>query len=321
VDDLAPECLVPIIGRNRRLMGLLVLGRRLSEEPYSSEDKRLLDSVADQAAVSLENIHLAEQIADRLEVDRRNAHEMEIARDVQSRLFPQVTPKFATLEYVGSCLQARQVGGDYYDFWDLGSSHLALVLADISGKGIAAALLMANLQANLRSRSAVARQDLLNTRRDGKWLPGLLQSVNQLFYENTQDDRYATVFLAIYDDTSRELEYANCGHNPPLLFRANGKVEKLGATATVIGLSAQWDCATEIVKLQPDDLLIIYTDGVTEANDANADEFGEDRLEQVVRRNLSATPAQLLNAIQLAVQEFSYGEQFDDLTLIVARTR
>ena len=320
-DDLTPECLVPIVGRNSGLMGLLVLGRRLSDEPYSSEDKSLLDSVADQAAVSLENIHLAEQIADRLEVDRRNAHEMEIARDVQSRLFPQVTPELATLEYTGSCLQARQVGGDYYDFWDLGSSHLALVLADISGKGIAAALLMANLQANLRSRSAVARQDLLNTSRDGKWLPGLLKSVNQLFYENTPDDRYATVFLAVYDDSSRELEYANCGHNPPLLFRANGKVEKLGATASVIGLSPQWDCATEIVKLQPDDLLIIYTDGVTEANDAKADEFGEDRLEEVVRRNRWAPPAQLLAEIQHAVQEFSVGEQFDDLTLIVSRVR
>jgi phosphoserine phosphatase RsbU/P len=320
-DDLAPDCLVPIVGRNSGLMGLLVLGHRLSEEPYSSEDKSLLDSVADQAAVSLENIHLGEQIADRLEVDRRNAHEMEIARDVQSRLFPQITPKLATLEYTGSCLQARQVGGDYYDFWDLGSSHLALVLADISGKGIAAALLMANLQANLRSRSAVARQDLLNTSRDGKWLPGLLKSVNQLFYENTPDDRYATVFLAVYDDTSRELEYANCGHNPPLLFRANGRVEKLGATATVIGLSSQWDCGTEIIKLQPGDVLIIYTDGVTEANNATADEFGEDRLEQVVRRNLSSTPAQLLAAIQRAVQEFSFGEQFDDLTLVVARVR
>lgn len=320
-EDVTPECLVPIVGRNRGLMGLLVLGRRLSDEPYSSEDKRLLEAVGDQAAVSLENIRMGEQIADRLEADRRNAHEMDIARAVQSRLFPQVVPQLQTLAYAGSCLQARQVGGDYYDFWDLGSHHLAVVLADISGKGISGALLMANLQANLRSRSAVARQDLLNVNREGKWLPGLLKSVNQLFYENTPDDRYATLFLAVYDDVSRELEYANCGHNPPLLFRASGQVEWLRATASVIGFTAEWECTTEIIRLEPGDILIIYTDGVTEANDAGGNEFGETRLREAVRANQCAKPEELLAAIQRAVQGFSVGEQFDDLTLVVARAR
>jgi serine phosphatase RsbU (regulator of sigma subunit) len=313
--------MVPIVGRNRGLMGLLVLGRRLSEEPYSSEDKRLLEAVADQTAISLENIRMAEQIANRMEADRRAAHEMDIAREVQSRLFPQVSPPMSTLEYAGSCLQARQVGGDYYDFWDLGARHLAVVLADISGKGISGALLMANLQANLRSRSAVARQDLLNLTREGTWLPGLLKSVNQLFYENTPDDRYATLFLAVYDDASRELEYANCGHNPPLLFRAQGGVERLCATASVIGFTPQWECTTEIIRLQPGDVLVIYTDGVTEANDAAGNEFGEERLREVVCRNAPASPAELLAAIQQAVQRFSVGEQFDDLTLVIARAR
>ena len=312
---------MPLLGHDARLVGLLVLGQPLSEEPYSSEDKRLLDSVAGQAAVSLENMRLAEQMADRMELDRRADREMQIARDVQSRLFPQVKPPLATLDYDGSCIQARQVGGDYYDFWDLGSTHLALVLADISGKGIAGALLMANLQANLRSRSAVARQDLLNIKREGKWLPGLLESVNQLFYENTPDDRYATLFLAVYDDTSRQLEYANCGHNPPLLFRAGGGVERLEPTASVIGLFPRWECRTEIVTLQPRDVLVIYTDGVTEANDENGNEFGEDRLTKVVREHPTATPDELLKAIEVAVQEFSAGEQFDDLTLVVARSR
>jgi sigma-B regulation protein RsbU (phosphoserine phosphatase) len=318
---LIPEYLVPIVGRDGRLIGLLSLGQALSEEPYSSEDKALLESVASHAAVALENMRLAELIADRIEADRRTAYEMQIARDVQSRLFPQVLPPLATLEYAGSCLQARQVGGDYYDFWDLGSSHLALVLADISGKGIAGALLMANLQANLRSRSAVARQDLFNVKREGTWLPGLLKSVNQLFYENTPDDRYATLFLAVYDDSSRQLEYANCGHNPPLLFRANGAVEHLDPTASVIGLFPHWECTTQTITLQPKDVLIIYTDGVTEANDADGNEFGETRLREVVRSSLAAAPAELLVAIQGAVQRFSAGEQFDDLTLVVARAR
>jgi len=326
---LSPECLVPLLGHDARLMGLLVLGQPLSEEPYSSEDKRLLDSVAGQAAVALENMRLAQQIADRLELDRRTAREMEIARDVQSHLFPQVMPPLATLEYAGSCIQARQVGGDYYDFLDLGSSHrldrgathalaaaawhLAIVLADISGKGIASALLMANLQANLRSRYAIALDDL----------PRLLKSVNQLFYENTPDDRYATLFFAVYDDHSREMEYANCGHNPPLLFRANGSVERLTSTAGVIGLFPDWECELRAITLQPNDVLVIYTDGVTEANDAAGNEFGEARLCETVRGKLHLPPTALLTAIQQAVQEFSAGagEQSDDLTLVVARAR
>jgi sigma-B regulation protein RsbU (phosphoserine phosphatase) len=308
---LSPECLVPLLGHDVRLMGLLVMGQPLSEEPYSSEDKRLVDSVAGQAAIALENMHLAEQIPDRLELDRRAEREMQIARDVQSRLFPQAMPVLATLEYAGSCIQARQVGGDYYDFLDLGSARVAFVLADISGKGIAGALLMANLQANLRGRSELALDDL----------PRLLKSVNKLFYENTPEDRYATLFLAVYHDVSRQLTYANCGQNPPLIFRGDGRVERLSATAPVIGLFPNWQCVTQTVTLLADDLLVIYTDGVTEANDEDGNEFGEALLRETVCRNLQRPPAALLTAIQDAVQKFSAGEQFDDLTLVVARAR
>jgi serine phosphatase RsbU (regulator of sigma subunit) len=226
-------------------------------------------------------------------------------------LFPQVMPALKTLEYAGSCVQARQVGGDYYDFLDLGASHVAFVLADISGKGIAGALLMANLQANLRSRTAAALEDL----------PRLLRSANQLFYENTPEDRYATLFFAVYNDMTRELTYANCGHNPPLVLRVDGEVERLGSTATVIGLFPAWECTTKTIVLHPHDVLVIYTDGVTEANDAGGNEFGEARLQETVRKNLCRTPGELLGAIQEAVRKYSVGEQFDDLTLVVARGR
>jgi phosphoserine phosphatase RsbU/P len=308
---LSPECLVPLVGHGTHLVGLLVLGQPLSEEPYSSEDKRLLDSVAGQSAIALENIRLAQNIADRMETERRAAHEMDIARDVQFRLFPQVRPPLATLEYAGACMQARQVGGDYYDFLDLGSSRLAFVLADISGKGIAGALLMANLQANLRSRYAIALDDL----------PRLLNSVNQLFFDSTPDDRYATLFLAVYDDVIRQLEYANCGHNAPLVFRTNGAIERLHSTSTVIGMSANWECVTQKLSLSPGDLLVIYTDGVTEANDASGNEFGEARLIDLVRANLALSPVQLITQIQSAVMSFSANRQFDDLTLVLARAR
>ena len=315
---LAPECMVPILGRENNLIGLLVLGQRLSEEPYSGEDKRLLDSVAAQAGIALENIRLAEKMAERMEADRRIAQEMEFARQVQARLFPQKLPAMKTLEYKGDCLPARKVGGDYYDFLELRPGRLALVLADIAGKGVSGALLMANLQANLRSQYAMAVDDL----------PQLLASVNRLFYESTDDASYATVFFADYDDSSRKLRYANCGHLPALLRRACGgsqvshapKVEWLHSTCTVMGLFEDWRCEIAEVRLAPGDTLVLYTDGITEAMNAAGGEFGESRLLNILERHSDLAAGRLLQAIVGAVQQFSSGsEQEDDITAVVAR--
>jgi serine phosphatase RsbU (regulator of sigma subunit) len=303
-------------------VGLLALGLRLSEEPYSTEDKHLLASVASQAGVTLENIRLGEKIAERIEAERRAAEErmeaerhaareMEIAKQVQARLFPQKLPVLRNLEYVGECIQARQVGGDYYDFLDLGPGRMGIVMADIAGKGISGALLMANLQANLRSQYAVALEDL----------PRLLQSVNRLFYENTSEESYATLFFADYDDVSGRLCYANCGHNPPILMRAGGKVERLAATTTVVGLFTEWECPIGEVVLESGDLLVIYTDGVTEAANADGEEFGEERLLEVVQAHRLVPVGALLKTISAEVQRFSYGEQADDLTLVVVKSK
>ena len=275
---LTPECLVPILGRDSRLVGLIVLGPRLSEEPYSREDKQLLASVASQAGIALESIRMGEKIAEGIEAERRSAQEMEFARQVQARLFPQKLPSMKTLEYTADCIPARKVGGDYYDFLELRPGRLALVLADIAGKGVSGALLMANLQANLRSQYAMAVDEL----------PRLLASVNRLFYESTDDASYATLFFADYDDVSRKLRYANCGHLPPLLLRAREssrdqfsqtpKVEWLRATSTVMGLFEAWRCEIAEVQLAPGDTLVLYTDGITEATNSNGEEFGESRL-------------------------------------------
>jgi serine phosphatase RsbU (regulator of sigma subunit) len=300
-----------MLGRDSRLVGLLVLGPRLSEEPYSSEDKRLLASVASQAGGALESIRLGEKIAERIEAERRAAQEMEFARQVQARLFPQKLPPLQTLEYAGGCIQARQVGGDYYDFLELRPGRLALVLADIAGKGVSGALLMANLQANLRSQYAMALEDL----------PRLLKSVNQLFYENTAESSYATLFIADYDDSSRRLRYVNCGHLPPLLLRADGRLERLAATTTVLGLFEKWECYPGEVQLGVADTLVLYTDGVTEAESAEGEEFGESRLIETLRAQRHLPVASLLETIVTTVQKFSGREQADDITLVVARGR
>jgi len=306
---LAPEALVPLVGRSGQMEGLLVLGPRLSEEPYSGEDVALLGSVGTQAGLALENIRLAETMATRLEVERRARHELEIARDVQAKLLPQERPPVSTLDYAGACLQARVVGGDFFDFAAISASQVALVLADISGKGISAALLMASLQANLRALYRQAPHDLAR----------LLDAVNRTFYDSTAANHYATLFFGLYDDATRVLTYANCGHLPPVLLRADGSVERLGVTAGVIGLFTPWECCTSTVGLAAGDTLVVFTDGASEASSNGGEEFGEDRLLAVIREHRGEPAVQLLQTIVDEVRAYGGVDQYDDLTLIVAQ--
>ena len=249
--------------------------------------------------------------AEQIESERRAAQELEIAKQVQARLFPQTLPPNSTLEYTGLCIQARQVGGDYYDFLNLGQERLGLVVGDIAGKGIAAALLMANLQANLRSQCAIALDQP----------EYFLQSVNRLFYENTADSAYATLFFAEYDGKLRRLRYANCGHLCALLFRKDDTIERLESTCSVLGLFQEWDCAIGECQLSPGDTLALYTDGVTECFNDAAEEFGERRLIEAVRRRPGLSPQALLQSILEEVQRFGAREQHDDITLIVAQCK
>ena len=311
LQPLQPECLVPILGREGELLGLAVLGPRLSEEPYSREDERLLDFVANQAGTALQNIEMAEKMAERLEAERRVSQEMDIACQVQGKLLPQKTPVLKTLDYAGACIQARAVGGDYYDFLDLGEGRVGFVLADVAGKGISAALLMANLQAHLRSQSALVAKDLAST----------LQSVNRLFFEATEPNKYATLFLGVYDDATRRLRYANCGHNPPVLLRAGGGTELLTSTATVLGLFETWECDIAEICLHPGDTLAICTDGVLEATNPEGKDFGEEGLIAALRLNSQPPASALLEAVIGAVKQYAPGEQADDLTLVIARAR
>ncbi len=184
-------------------------------------------------------------LAQKYEAERRAAQEIEIAREVQARLFPQVHPELNTLEYAGRCLQARQVGGDYFDFLDLGQQRLGLVVGDVSGKGMAAALLMANLQANLRSQCALVLTQ-----------PELfLRSVNHLFYGNTVESAYASLFFAEYDAPSCRLRYANCGHLSGLILRSDNTMCRLDSTTTLVGLFDDWECKFADFTLLPGDLL------------------------------------------------------------------
>jgi len=249
--------------------------------------------------------------AERQEAERRATQEIAIAKQVQARLFPQALPPLRTLNYAGVCIQARHVGGDYYDFLNLGQERLALVVGDVVGKGIAAALLMASLQASLRSQCAFA----VNQPQQ------MLQSVNRQFYENTTESAYATLFFAEYDDDSCCLRYANCGNLPALLLGGDNSVERLDSTTTVVGLFEKIDCAMAERPLYPGDTLALYTDGVTECCSLSGEEFGEQRLVETLRRHRHLPAEALVRAVVDELKQFSPGEQNDDITLIIAHCR
>ena len=236
-----------------------------------------------------------------------------VARGVQRKLLPVEKPELQTLDYVGNCIQAHTVGGDYYDFLDLGHGRVGFVMSDIAGKGVPAALLMANLQGSIHSRGDdLAPEDL----------PPLLASVNHHLYRHTEAERYATLFYGCYDDESRALHYVNCGHNPPLLLRQAGSVERLSATATVLGLFENWDCSVSQARLHAGDVLTLFTDGITETTGKNGEEFGEARLLGTLRESQNLEPAAVVGNVKSALEQFRSGEQLeDDLTLVIARAK
>ena len=240
-----------------------------------------------------------------------SVEEVDLAREVQEQLLRHRAPVLETITYSGRCIPARSVGGDYYDFLELGPARLGLVLGDVCGKGLSAALMMASLQACLRSYCDVIADDLAR----------VLSSVNRQLCECTAANHYATLFLGDYDDRSKRLRYVNCGHNPPLLVHADLSVERLAATATVVGLLEGWDCTIAELTLGPGDTLLLFSDGVTEARNSQDEEFGEARLLETLRATRDQPPSLLVGHVAEAVRKFSVSEPADDVTVVAARVR
>jgi phosphoserine phosphatase RsbU/P len=310
---LQPQLLLPLAVKDK-VLGLITLGEKRSEEPYSGNDLRLLKSVASQTALALSNAQLSSAIADEIARREKLHREIEIAREVQERLFPQRLPEIAGLDYFGHCRTALGVGGDYYDFLSLPDGKLGVALGDVSGKGIAAALTMASLQASLRADAMRAGNDLA----------GLIARVNAMVYDASTEDRYATLFYAQFDPSSRCLTYVNAGHCPPILLRsaaAGHTVERLDqAGGTVVGLVPDVTYDQAQVHLCPGDLLVIYTDGFSEAMSPKLQEWGEQRLLQAVQSCDGLTAKDVISKIQQAADTFASGApQSDDMTLVVLR--
>jgi sigma-B regulation protein RsbU (phosphoserine phosphatase) len=265
--------------------------------------------------LALENGRLTAQIAAEIADRVERTRELGLAREVQERLFPQAHPPIAGLDYAGACRPALGVGGDYYDFIQLSGTGLGIAIGDVSGKGISAALLMATLRAYLRGQTLSSMTDL------GE----VMANLNRLVYESSAANRYATFFYAQYEASTRVLEYVNAGHNPPLIFRTprgsdRQDILRLEIGGPVIGLMPDRSYRQGSVTLEEGDVLVLFTDGITEAMNPAGDEWGEERLMQVIGANRALPARDLIDRITRTSDEFAAGAaQYDDMTLITAR--
>ena len=241
---------------------------------------------------------------------QRLENEISIAREVQSQLFPQSLPSLPGLQLGAICRPARVVSGDYYDFIKVGPDRLGIALADISGKGIFAALLMASLQAALRSTAML----------DGQCgTADLVSKLNRHVFRNTSDDRYATFFYAVYDEKARMLTYTNAGHLAPF-FIHDGNVQELEEGGTVVGLFEEYPFTQGVIKVEPGSLFVLFSDGLTEPENVYGEEFGRQRVRAEILRQVNLPPQRLAeNLIASAEQWAGSPEQADDITVVVAR--
>ena len=245
--------------------------------------------------------------------------ELEIAREVQAQLFPRSAPEVPGLALYGVCKAARLVSGDYYDFLKLGENRVGLVLGDVSGKGISAALLMAAIQSALRAQFYDGFASISGSHTSSFSTAAVVSRLNLQLYENTPREKYVTFFFAVYDAATRTLTYTNAGHLPPVLLR-RGQVYRLNVGGTVVGLFSPLTYEQVEIPIQPGDLLLAFTDGITEPENIYGEEFGEDRVLEVVRRALSASPQILVEEIYRSVSDWTGSPELqDDMTLVVAK--
>ena len=297
------------------ILGLLILGPPLDRKRYSSTERAVLRQCTEQLTLMIENARLTARVVEQEKVRR----DLALASEVQRRLLPERPPDFDFAAISAVSVPARSVGGDYYDFLDLGDRRIGIALADVAGKGVAAALIMAVVQASLRIVVAEGTTEKETS------LPALAAKINEYLHRSTLSRSYATFFYAQLDETTRQLRYVNAGHNPPYLVRRTGdnagiEIRELNVGGMVLGLFPQIDYEEAAVELQRGDVLIAFTDGVTEALNAAEEEFGESRLKDVVRGTLhlpaAEISAQLSEALRLWIRDTA---QYDDLTFVVIK--
>jgi len=293
---MARSVLIAPLRRQRDLLGFLSLGQNPMAEPYDTGELALLEAVAGNLALCIDNFRLREQ-----------AYELQRVREIQERLLPMTPSQLgAGLEISHYWRPARAVSGDYFDAIDLGGGKHGLCIADVVGKGMPAALLMSNVQAAVK---AVASESTTPS--------DLCSRVNRVLAGNLAPGNFVTMFYSVFDSETRSLTYTNAGHLAPMLVRADGSVERLESGGALLGVFRNWQFEERQASLRPGDRLVLFTDGVTELADTAEEEFGEERLEGLLRESRDLRAADLKQRVLDAIAAHNNGEYQDDITVVV----
>jgi len=285
--------------------GLILLGKRVNNQPYNETDIEFIYSVGSLAIISLENKRL---FLEELE-KRKLEEELDLARDIQRNLLPLDIPRFDNYDIAALNISSKQVGGDYYDVIPLDEDNFCIAIADVSGKGVPASLMMANIQAFLQV-----------TCKQGMKIEEATGLINDLISENITDGRFITFFWGIVNIKNNTFTYVNAGHNPPLLLR-DGRINKLEKGGIILGvMKTDIPYVSEEVNLKKDDVIVMFTDGVSEAMNKNREEFSDERLESVALALKDKRAEEIMNGIKTEVQSFASGvTQSDDITMLVLK--
>ena len=287
------------------MIGLLNVFNKKSSEGFTEADRRMLAIIATQSAQVIENARLYEEEQALLRIQE----EMRVAYKIQTGLLPHEPPEVEGYDIAGRSTPATLVGGDYYDFIDVGDRKWGICLGDVSGKGMPAALLMAHLQATLRSQIL-----------QGLPVAECLTRSNSLIFKSTDPDRFATLFYGVLDAASHTFRYSNAGHNPPFLVRPGGEPLLLEAGGTVLGSFETCSYSEAAVTLRPGDVILIYSDGISEAADESGTQFGEDSIAEIVTANPDdSSEALLVRVIEAARNHSRAMPPMDDMTVVVIK--
>ena len=295
-----------------QILGIVYVDNRIQAGIFTPADLDLLSAIASSAAIAIENARLYQVAVEKGRLEQ----ELQMARQLQSSLLPSTTPQVSGWEFAARWLPARQVAGDYYDFIPIRAGKLGLVIADVSDKGMSAALFMALTRSTVR-----ACMDNTAEPMEG------MTCANHLIFADSINSMFVTLFYALIDPQENRITYVNAGHNPPLLYQPDkspqkGRLSYLGRTGMALGIWPDSLYQQETLSFNPGDFLVMYTDGVTDTMDVEENFFGTEKLEQVVMENAheTASAAQMVKAIEQAVENFSQSpDRFDDITLLVVK--
>jgi len=299
-----------------RLVGFIGLGFKSDRDDFNAEEYSMLMSIASQVAVAAENLQLLEENIEKHRLER----ELGMARRVQQGLLPREIPETPGLEIAARSKFCLEVAGDYYDIITIDDRRTVIAIGDVSGKGAAAALLMSNIQASFRIAvsigSGASRPDSIFD------ISNLVYRINNLIFNNTPPDQFITFFVGVYDSAKGIFDYVNAGHNPPMVLLAEGRIEMMEKGGLLLGAMPDMQYEQGTLNLQKDDLMFLYTDGVSEADNADGEMFGEDRIQALLKKSLKLPPAEILTRLETQVQNFIGDIPLsDDFTTLVARVK